>query len=259
MDELYSYDGMNQLATFARGQLTSDQTALAAGTETFAQAWSLDPTGNWSEFQQDSTGSGTWDLDQPRTHNAVNEITAFGDTSGPQWAVAGLRPGRQHDRAAASRHRPRTRLSCTYDAWNRLVLVADASSGATVAQISIRRPRLPSVARRLRRGRLTEVAALLLFGPVAGLASNRRSTAVPRIGNSSGACVTSTTWCFATATPPATARSTSGSTPCKTPTGTSRRFRTRPALWSSVTATRPTASRRSSRESFPRSPRPRTT
>ena len=27
MDELYSYDGVNQLATFARGQLTSDQTA----------------------------------------------------------------------------------------------------------------------------------------------------------------------------------------------------------------------------------------
>jgi YD repeat-containing protein len=31
MDELYSYDGVNQLTSFARGQLTSDQTALGAG------------------------------------------------------------------------------------------------------------------------------------------------------------------------------------------------------------------------------------
>ena len=87
MDELYTYDGVNQLKTFARWRLTSDQSVITAGTETFAQAWSLDPTGNWSEFQEDSTGSGTWDLDQPRTHNAVNEITAFGANAGSQWAA----------------------------------------------------------------------------------------------------------------------------------------------------------------------------
>ena len=133
VDELYSYDGVNQLATFARGQLTSDQTALVAGTETFAQAWSLDPTGNWSEFQQDSTGSGTWDLDQPRTHNAVNEITAFGDNAGPQWAspaydLAGNMTGLPQPAS------PGDGFVCTYDAWNRLVSVTDVTSGQTVAQ-----------------------------------------------------------------------------------------------------------------------------
>jgi RHS repeat-associated protein len=132
-DELYSYDGMNQLASFARGQLTSDQTALATGTETFAQAWSLDPTGNWSEFQQDSTGSGTWDLDQPRSHNAVNEITAFGDNVGPQgsspaYDLAG------NMTALPKPASPTDSLGCTYDAWNRLVQVADAATGVTLAR-----------------------------------------------------------------------------------------------------------------------------
>ena len=133
MDELYSYDGMSQLTSFARGQLTSDQTELASGTETFAQAWSLDPTGNWSKFQQDSTGSGTWDLDQPRTHNAVNEITAFGDVAGPQWSspaydLAG------NMTALPQPNSPANGFVCTYDAWNRLVQVVDSSgSGAVVS------------------------------------------------------------------------------------------------------------------------------
>jgi RHS repeat-associated protein len=132
-DELYSYDGMSQLVSFARGQLTSDQTAIAAGSEAFAQAWSLDPTGNWSEFQQDSDGSGTWDLDQPRRHNAVNEITAFGASAGPQWAapaydLAGNMTGLPQPTS------PGDGFACTYDAWNRLVGVVDATSGQTVAQ-----------------------------------------------------------------------------------------------------------------------------
>ena len=133
MDELYSYDGVNQLATFARGQLASGQTALNSGTETFAQAWSLDPTGNWSEFQQDSTGSGSWDLDQPRTHNAVNEITAFGDVVGPQWSAPAYDLAGNMT-ALPQPNAPTTGFTCTYDAWNRLVLVVDAASGAVVAQ-----------------------------------------------------------------------------------------------------------------------------
>jgi RHS repeat-associated protein len=133
MDELYGYDGVNQLTSFSRGQLASGQTALVDGTETFAQAWSLDPTGNWSEFQQDSDGSGTWDLDQPRTHNAANEITAFGATAGPQWAaptydLAGNMTGLPQPAS------PGNGFVCVYDAWNRLVRVADATSSQTVAQ-----------------------------------------------------------------------------------------------------------------------------
>ena len=133
MDELYAYDNMSQLTAFARGLLTSDQTALVDGTESFAQAWSLDPTGNWSEFQEDSDGSGTWDLDQPRTHNAANEITAFGDIAGPQWAAPtyGMAGNMTALPQPAS---PTDSLCCTYDAWNRLVSVAAATSGQPVAR-----------------------------------------------------------------------------------------------------------------------------
>ena len=133
MDELYTYDGVNQLKTFARGRLTSDQSVITAGTETFAQAWSLDPTGNWSEFQEDSTGSGTWDLDQPRTHNAVNEITAFGANAGSQWAAPTYdRTGNMT--ALPQPASPGEGFTCTYDAWNRLVSVAAATSGQPVAR-----------------------------------------------------------------------------------------------------------------------------
>ena len=135
MDGLANTDGVNQLAYFCPRAVGFRPTVLSFRVRRRSRRPGLlDPTCNWSEFQQDSTGSGTWDLDQPRTHNAVNEITAFGDTSGPQSPFAGLRPGRQHDRCYRSPTCPTTGFTCTYDAWNRLVLVVDAASGAVVAQ-----------------------------------------------------------------------------------------------------------------------------
>ena len=41
----------------------------------FRQNWGLDPTGNWKEFNEDSDGNGTYDLEQTRDANAANEIT----------------------------------------------------------------------------------------------------------------------------------------------------------------------------------------
>ena len=72
-DELYSYDRLNQLQTFARGRLNGDRTGLVA--RNFAQAWDLDATGNWSGFAEDREGDGIWDQTQTRHHNAANEIT----------------------------------------------------------------------------------------------------------------------------------------------------------------------------------------
>ena len=57
----------------------------------------------------------------------MNEITAFGDVTGPQWAspaydlagnMTGAAPARRADRG----------LACTYDAWNRLVRVTGAAA-----------------------------------------------------------------------------------------------------------------------------------
>ncbi|WP_345320051.1 hypothetical protein, partial [Novipirellula rosea] len=77
-DWLYHYDGLNRLQTAQRGELNGSHTAIE--TLDAAQCWKLDPTGNWSEFRQDENGGGTWDFNQTRTANAVNEITDISNT-----------------------------------------------------------------------------------------------------------------------------------------------------------------------------------
>lgn len=45
-----------------------------------AEDWTLDPTGNWNDYVQ--TTSGTMDLTQSRTHSKANEVTAISETTG---------------------------------------------------------------------------------------------------------------------------------------------------------------------------------
>lgn len=52
----------------------------------------LDATGNWDNFKQDDDGDGTWNLDQERTANPVNEITGITETTGPSWAPPAYDP-----------------------------------------------------------------------------------------------------------------------------------------------------------------------
>ena len=59
--------------------------AITSGT--FEQQWTLDPTGNWSSFKEDSNGVGTFDLVQSRSANKVNEITGISNTTGTAWAT----------------------------------------------------------------------------------------------------------------------------------------------------------------------------
>ena len=138
LDELYSYDGVNQLVSLDRGQLDFAKTGLVSNSKTFGEARSLDMTGNWSRYQQDSDGDGTLDLDQSRTHNAVNEIRSFAATVGDSWATPA------YDRAGnmtivSSSPLPRAgegqgvrALGCQYDAWNRLIRVTE--DGTTIAE-----------------------------------------------------------------------------------------------------------------------------
>jgi len=55
--------------------LNASQTAITSGI--FEQQWGLDATGNWKAFKQDNDGNGTWELNQTRTANKVNEITGI--------------------------------------------------------------------------------------------------------------------------------------------------------------------------------------
>ena len=123
-DEFYTYDGMNRLAAFDRGDLNAGKTAIS-GTPVREEDWSLDMTGNWSGFVQKT--SGTTDLDQDRTHNGVNEITAITATTGTNWADPA------HDRAGnmTTISKPSAlanSLTAKYDAWNRLVEMKDEST-----------------------------------------------------------------------------------------------------------------------------------
>jgi RHS repeat-associated protein len=123
-DEFYGYDAINRLIAFDRGDLNAGKTAIS-GTPVREEDWALDSTGNWPGYVQKT--SGTTDLDQSRTHNKVNEITAIAATTGTDWADP------VHERAGNMTTIPKPAspadaLSCEYDAWNRLVVVMDGQT-----------------------------------------------------------------------------------------------------------------------------------
>jgi hypothetical protein len=125
-DEPYGYDGTHRLSDFDRGSLNAAKDAISSLE--LAQQWSLDPTGNWAGFKEDTDGDSTWDLDQSRSHNPVNEITDITETAGSAWATPA------HDRAGNMTTLPQPAdptqtYSGVWDGWNRLVkLVDDATS-----------------------------------------------------------------------------------------------------------------------------------
>ena len=84
LDEFYVLDPLNRLNDMQRGVLNGTNTGIT-GTPSVEQNWTLDSTGNWSNFL--TKASGTTDLNQTRTANTVNEITNITETAGPTWAV----------------------------------------------------------------------------------------------------------------------------------------------------------------------------
>ena len=157
-DELYSYDGLYRLTDQKRGTLNGTQTAITSGT--FEQQWGLDPTGNWKTFKQDNDGNGTWELNQTRVANKVNEITGITNSVGTAWVTptydgAGNMIGIPNPPATTTGATPAwvpmseaqwntlteaqwntftentgttpQALSARYDAWNRLVLITNGT------------------------------------------------------------------------------------------------------------------------------------
>ncbi len=124
-DEVCTYDGLQRLSDQKRGTLNSNQTAITSST--FQQQWGLDATGNWGTFKQDTDGNGTWELVQGRSANKANEITNINNTTGAAWATP------SYDKAGnmIGIPNPATIMNGTYDAWNRLISVSDASSTVT--------------------------------------------------------------------------------------------------------------------------------
>jgi RHS repeat-associated protein len=123
-DEFYTYDGLNQLLTLQRGTLNSGKTGIS-GTPTWEEDFTIDPTGNWNNYVNQVNGTTT--LNQPRTHNAVNEVETISGSSSlmTQNAAGNMSKAPQPmDWSSA--------YAMTYDAWQRLVQV---KSGSTTAAI----------------------------------------------------------------------------------------------------------------------------
>jgi RHS repeat-associated protein len=96
-DELYGYDGLNQLTSFGRGTLNATRDGFVGGAS-HSQGWALDALGNWTSVTTDGSF-------QTRMHNQQNEIT----TGGVGYDPAG------NTTADGSGN------TFSYDAWNRLV------------------------------------------------------------------------------------------------------------------------------------------
>jgi hypothetical protein len=54
------YDEINRLTRLERGDYGSDE---SIDSDSFAEEWSLDWAGNWSNCKRDTTPDGTWDVD----------------------------------------------------------------------------------------------------------------------------------------------------------------------------------------------------
>ncbi len=130
-DELYGNDLINRLKDLERGTLNSNKDAIT--NESFAECWSLDETGNWQKYLEDTDGDGTWDLNQSRTNNKVNEITNITESAGPSWATPAYSKAGNMTTIPQSAD-PIKSYTATYDAWNRLVKLIDADSSDTVAE-----------------------------------------------------------------------------------------------------------------------------
>ena len=139
---MYTYDGLDRLTDADRGDLNAGKTAIS--TLAFAHEWGLDPLGNWSAFKEDADGNATWDLNQSREHNKVNEITAISESAGPSWddpvynLVGNMttvpKPGD-----------PTDTFTATYDAWNRLVALDDGAGDVATYEYDAMNRRITKV------------------------------------------------------------------------------------------------------------------
>jgi RHS repeat-associated protein len=113
--EVYTYDGLNQVASFARGTLNAGKTGIS-GTASRTQGWDYDAAGNWDSLTTNGAA-------QARTTNRQNEITSIAGATAPTFDPNGNMTGDE------------TGKQFVYDAWNRLVTVKNAG-GTTLETLA---------------------------------------------------------------------------------------------------------------------------
>lgn len=126
-DELYAYDGMNQVTDMQRGKLNATKNGIASG-KSYEDNFTFDATGNFATYKQDKTGGG-FTLTQNRTHTKANEIATI---AGVPTYVANDANGNmtkvpQPDNWSAA-------FNLVYDAWNRLVTLKDTTNTMIIVE-----------------------------------------------------------------------------------------------------------------------------
>jgi RHS repeat-associated protein len=134
------YDSMDRLLDYQRGVLASGggsvDTAISLPGTNAQQTYNLDALGNWSSTEITPEGADD-SLEQSRTHNKLNEVTAYGvaPTSTPVLYDQGNNTGTPPQKGNGNIIDDGIR-TYQYDALNRLGVVKKKSSGNTIAAYS---------------------------------------------------------------------------------------------------------------------------
>jgi RHS repeat-associated protein len=138
LDEYYTMDNLDRLTDMQRGVLNSTFTGIT-GTPAVEQQWSLDLTGNWSQFATLAGGDAT--MTQGRVSNAVNEITSITSSAPPPPPTGTPTPTAWvtpvYDAAGNMTTMPQpgaptSSFTATYDAWHQMMSVS--AGGGYVGQ-----------------------------------------------------------------------------------------------------------------------------
>jgi len=108
LSEVYTYDSLNQLASYKLGTLNGTKTDVT-GSPTTSQSWDYDAVGNWDSVTTNSTT-------QTRTANKQNEITAVSGATTPTYDSNG------------NLNTDENNYRFVYDAWNKVVQVKNSSN-----------------------------------------------------------------------------------------------------------------------------------
>ena len=118
LDEAYFYDPLGRLTKVNRGSLSGTPPTISDGASAYQQTWTLDGSGNWSDFVTDSNGGqpGGTITTRTKTHNRRNRITSISGQTTPTYDNNGNMTGDETGRVFK------------YDAWDRLVTQMSGST-----------------------------------------------------------------------------------------------------------------------------------
>jgi len=108
LSEVYTYDSLNQIASYKLGTLNSGKTDVT-GSPSYSQSWDYDAVGNWDSITTNSTT-------QTRSANKQNEITSVSGATTPVYDSNGNLTTDENN------------YRFVYDAWNRVVQVKNSSN-----------------------------------------------------------------------------------------------------------------------------------